>query len=93
MEEFPCDDMSGIYFDPFSSKTNEELWKEEALMRFCFDVPGNRCVLTSYAFTGSLKRSLINGLFEIENKKGFKGKRESTLAVKSQGPHPFWNDL
>jgi hypothetical protein len=84
-EEFSCDDMSAIFFDPFCSKTNSTLWTEDFLNRFFNEVPGQHSVISTYAATGAIKRALRKNDFELLQKPGFAGRRESTFAVKNKG--------
>ena len=72
-----------ICFDAFSSKTSPELWSEEFLGRFLEDAAAPTCVLSTYACTGALKRSLKNAGFNLTIREGFASKRDSTFAVRS----------
>jgi len=74
--------VNAICFDAFSSKTSPELWSEEFLNEFFKNAAAEKCFLSTYACTGALKRALKNNGFEVEIKKGFGVKRESTFARK-----------
>ncbi len=76
-EPFTC-----ILFDAFSKAATPGLWTEEFLDGFLAKAAGPRCVLTTYAATGALKRSLKKSGFKVEMKTGFAGKRQSTWGVK-----------
>lgn len=73
---------SCFLFDAFSSKTSPELWNENFLIEFFNQAADDEAVLSTYAFTGTLKRALQKTGFEVENRQGFAGKRESTFAVR-----------
>lgn len=75
-------DFGCICFDAFSSKTSPELWSEEFLLKFFAQVCAPRCVLSTYACTGALKRSLKASGFELTIREGFSSKRDSTFAVR-----------
>ena len=71
-----------IFFDAFSKGTTPALWDEEFLTQFLAKVTTTPCALTTYAATGSLTRALKKNQFEVDLRKGFSGKRQSTLALK-----------
>jgi hypothetical protein len=73
----------GIYFDAFSGKTSPDLWSEEFLHSFLARSACARCVFSTYASTGSLKRVLREHGFSLQPKAGFGTKREATIAVRS----------
>lgn len=72
-----------VLFDAYSSKTSPELWDEQFLQMFLDKWCAPKCLFTTYAKTGPLKRALLNGGFSIEKRPGFAGKRDSTLAHRS----------
>lgn len=82
----PSTKFSGLFgaicFDAFSSKSTPELWSEEFLMSFLAKAGAPSCVLSTYACTGALKRSLRNSGFEVQIREGFSSKRDSTFAVR-----------
>lgn len=85
--EFPADaenvnEVSVCYYDAFSKKMNPELWGEDMLKSTLDRLLARRCVLTTYAATGALNRSLKHLGFSLLDKTGFSGKRESTLAIR-----------
>ena len=55
------------------------------LNRFFREVPGSHSVISTYAATGAIKRALRQNDFELLQKPGFAGRRESTFAVKNKG--------
>lgn len=71
-----------ILFDAYSTKTSPELWSEEFMKAFLEKASAGKCVFSTYACTGTLRRSLIASGFTVEKRMGFKGKRNSTLAKK-----------
>jgi hypothetical protein len=77
------DKFSCLFFDAFSNKSSPELWTEEFLSSFFTNFAGPRCVLRTYAATGTLKRALIAHGFKVSIFKGFARKRESTQGVRT----------
>lgn len=73
---------SVIYFDAFSSSASPNLWTEEFLNDFLLSCSEELSIFVTYAVTGALKRSFKKNHFEVFHRSGFKGKRESTWAVK-----------
>lgn len=71
-----------ICFDAFSSKTSQELWSESFLNEYLKTSAEENCVFTTYACTGVLKRALKDNGFKLHERLGFKGKRDSTFAVR-----------
>lgn len=71
-----------ICYDAFSSKTTEALWRKEFLDQFIREHCEEDCVFTTYACTGNLKKTLLQNRFSLIERKGFSGKRESTLALR-----------
>lgn len=86
-EGFPADSgevdqISVCFYDAFSKKMNPELWAEDMLKSTLDRLLSRNCVLTTYAATGTLNRSLKHLGFSLLDKAGFSGKRESTLAIR-----------
>ena len=71
---------AGILYDAFSSKTSPELWEEEFLRGFLQKAADTKTFLSTYACKGSLKRALKAENFEVIQKPGFQGKRNSLFA-------------
>lgn len=71
-----------ILFDAYSNKTSGELWAESFLEKF-FEKCKPGSVVTTYAATGALNRVLKKTGFKNLKRKGFSGKRGSTLAVRA----------
>lgn len=71
-----------ICFDAFSKKSAADLWEEEFLSKFIKNACAPDCIFTTYAFTGSLKRSLQKNGFIMLDRRSFNGKRDSALAVR-----------
>ena len=83
-----------ILFDAYSSKTSPKIWTETALSDFLRKVvatPEGLCVFSTYAATGALTRSLKRHGFQVQIRKGFGRKRESTwgfMAGPTEGVPP-----
>lgn len=75
-------DVGTVFFDAFSNKMSPELWSEEGLKSSLDPVLSKNCLLCTYAATGALKRALRTLGFELLDRPGFQGKRDSTLAVR-----------
>lgn len=69
-----------LLYDAFSSKTDPELWGEDFLTTFFQENVDRESVLSTYACTGALKRSLKNTGFTVQLRPGFQSKRECTFA-------------
>jgi hypothetical protein len=82
--EFGC-----LCFDAFSSKTSPDLWTEEFLNGFFEKVAAPGCVLSTYACTGALKRTLRAHGFDVTIRQGFASKRDSTFAVRAAENPPL----
>lgn len=73
-----------IFYDAYSSKTQSELWQSDFLKNFLQHFAHtDLCTFCTYAATSELKRILKQQDFQIQKKKGFAYKRESTLAVRN----------
>lgn len=75
-----------LCFDAFSSKTSPDLWTEAFLDRFFTMAAAPGSVLSTYACTGALKRSLRRAQFQLEIRAGFAAKRDSTFALRELPP-------
>lgn len=73
---------SAILYDAYSAKSNPELWDQAHLESFLDKTASANCVFTTYAATGNLNRALKSRNFNIEQRAGFAGKRESTFAIR-----------
>lgn len=69
-------------WDAYSQKTSNELWEAEFLKKVLFESMSKSewCGFSTYACTGSLKRTLREVGFTVSITPGFSGKRESTFA-------------
>ena len=76
-EAFSC-----LFFDAFSSGATPELWGEEFITNFLKEASAEKCVLTTYACTGNLKRALKANDFVVELRDGYANKRHSTWGFK-----------
>lgn len=72
-----------IFYDAFSKKMSPALWSEDFLNKFLTSVSKEKCIFSTYACTGALKRALSDQSYKLEARLGFQGKRESTLAIKN----------
>ncbi len=82
LESKPQFKASCLFFDAFSSKTSPDLWSEPLLKHLFDQFSDKTCLLSTYAATGVLTRSLKASGFEVTKRPGFVGKRESTLAIR-----------
>jgi tRNA U34 5-methylaminomethyl-2-thiouridine-forming methyltransferase MnmC len=73
-----------VFYDAYSKKMDESLWTEDTLVNSFTGVLAPDCVFASYAANGSLNRALIRLGFRPNKKTGFKGKRESTVAIRGR---------
>jgi hypothetical protein len=71
-----------ILYDAFSSKTSPELWEEDFLKNFLKKAAAPKAWLSTYACKGNLKRALKAENFEVIQKPGFQGKRNSLFAIR-----------
>ncbi|MEO0337482.1 MAG: MnmC family methyltransferase, partial [Pseudomonadota bacterium] len=71
-----------LYYDPFSAKTNPDFWTAEGLSGFLDNWAAEHCVISTYAATGALKRSLGAHKFQLKKRPGYGGKRESFLGLR-----------
>ncbi len=75
-------DVGVVFFDAFSNKMSPELWLELDLENSLSPLLAPRALLCTYAKTGALKRVLKRLGFKLEERLGFQGKRDSTLALR-----------
>ena len=68
-----------ILYDAFSSKATPELWREDFLNEFLRKAADDKCIVSTYACTGSLKQSLKAQGFQVHERLGFQGKRSSLI--------------
>lgn len=71
-----------ICYDAFSQKTSGPLWSPDFLKNFVEKSAAENCILTTYACTGVLRKTLIEQKFDFYKRLGFCGKRDSSLAVR-----------
>jgi tRNA U34 5-methylaminomethyl-2-thiouridine-forming methyltransferase MnmC len=71
-----------VFYDAFSNKMETDPWLETTLQNELGPCLAKRCIFTTYAATGSLNRGLKSLGFRLLDRKGFEGKRESTLAIR-----------
>ncbi len=73
----------GFLWDAFSRKTTPELWDEDFLKSFIsqsLDKIALPIGFTTYACNGPIKRALRACGFDVQEQKGFHGKRQSLMA-------------
>ncbi|MFM6927902.1 MAG: MnmC family methyltransferase [Bdellovibrio sp.] len=70
-------------YDAYSSKTTPHLWEETFLTRLFGEGAAEQSLLSTYACKGSMKRALRANGFNVTNRPGLFGKRNSTLAIKN----------
>ncbi|MEN9214956.1 MAG: MnmC family methyltransferase [Gloeomargarita sp. DG02_4_bins_56] len=75
--------IQGILFDAYSSKTSHDLWQEDFLTQLVRHYAAANCLWVTYASTGNLKRALQSCGFTLHKRAGFQGKKESTWATRS----------
>ncbi|MAE72465.1 MAG: hypothetical protein CL675_00120 [Bdellovibrionaceae bacterium] len=78
----PIEPCNVILYDAFSGRMNRHLWEEDFLAQFLTKWASTPCALSTYAATGNLKRAIKANGFELQDKPGFAGKRQSTFALK-----------
>jgi hypothetical protein len=78
-----------IFYDAFSSKTSPHLWQEDFLEKFWQEAGAEDCLVTTYACTGALKRSLKSADFELILPPGFQSKRNRTMGRRGQFKSSF----
>lgn len=93
LTQMPSGRFHFIAYDPFSARSNPELWSDEFLSRFLGQLTAEDCVFSTYAKTGTLTRALKKEGFEVLPRRGFGKKRESTLAVRSKDLTAFLDIL
>ena len=78
----PQDQFHLFYYDAFSNKMSPELWTEDTLKNFIKNYTAPSCMISTYAATGALKRALKENQFQLQQRPGFGGKRESILGIR-----------
>lgn len=73
---------SVILYDAFSSKTNPELWSFDFIDKLLKKHTQKKCVFSTYACRGELKRVLEGNGFTFVKRQGFKGKRDASMAFR-----------
>ena len=74
---------SCVFYDPFCSKNQPELWEQGFLENLIDKAASQKCVWSSYSACSNLKKALQAKGFQWVLKKGFQGKREACLAIRS----------
>lgn len=82
LNHLPQSQVHCISFDAYSAKTDPELWDEDFLVDFLSSVAAEECWLSTYASRVSLKSALAKSGFDFQTLRGFKGKRNSTKALR-----------
>lgn len=68
-----------IYQDPFSPKKNPTLWTTK-WFSLLLPLAGPNCILSTYSASTSIRIALLKAGWAVFNRKGFSGKRASTIA-------------
>ncbi len=85
--------IDAIYQDPFSPKKNPTLWTERWFSEL-YSLAGENCILSTYSASTSIRLSMLNAGWAVFDRKGFSGKRSSTLAkIKGETPKELRNKL
>ena len=72
-----------ILYDAFSGESDPALWQQDFLENVIkIYADATYCCFTTYAATGNLTRALKAQGFQVDKKKGFANKRESTFATR-----------
>jgi tRNA U34 5-methylaminomethyl-2-thiouridine-forming methyltransferase MnmC len=71
--------LDAIYQDPFSPKKNPTLWTRE-WFSLLYSHAGPSCILSTYSASTSIRKALYDAGWAVFNRKGFGGKRSSTIA-------------
>lgn len=71
-----------ILFDAFSKKATPTIWTEVFVFSFLKHYAGDPCLFTTYSVTGTVNRALKAAGFINQERTGFQGKRQSTLAIR-----------
>ena len=74
----------GIYFDPFSRKTNPEMFDVDFLSACIKNAASEECAIASYSVAVPLKRALSENGFKVEKRDGFKFKRQCLWALRKK---------
>jgi tRNA U34 5-methylaminomethyl-2-thiouridine-forming methyltransferase MnmC len=77
-----------VFFDPYSPSRNPELWSVE-FFREVFRIMSARGVLTTYSSAPQVRSALLEAGFIIGRGPSVGGKREGTLAAKSDNIEPL----
>ncbi|WP_313578779.1 tRNA (5-methylaminomethyl-2-thiouridine)(34)-methyltransferase MnmD [Chishuiella sp.] len=71
-----------VYFDAFGSRVQPELWEKE-LLEIVDSVMNEKCIFTTYAAKGSIKRGLKDLSYNVNKFPGPPGKREMMVGFKN----------
>lgn len=72
-----------VLYDLSKTEANETLWSEHFLDKFLNQVTASTCAFATFASKESLQRSLGKLGFNVQDRKGFAGIPQSTLAYRS----------
>jgi len=76
------DQVGVVFYDAFSNKMSPELWREPDVQQALSPLLNDQSLLCTYAATGALNRVLKNLGFRLLKRSRFRGKRDSTLAIR-----------
>ncbi len=79
LKTFPRRKFEAIYQDPFSPRSNPQLWTAEwfALLK---QLSQREAILATYSSASAVRAALTSAGWEVEKRPGFAGKRESLIA-------------
>ncbi len=82
LETLPSKKINMIFFDAYSSRSTPHLWDEKFFTKLFQETCEPTTLFSTYACTGVLTRALKEAGFAVMKRPGFKGKRESTFALR-----------
>ena len=82
------DFFDAVFFDPFSPSRNPELWTED-IFRHVYRMMNRDAVLTTYSSAPQVRAALLSAGFIIGRGPSVGGKREGTLAAKTEIIRPI----
>ncbi|WP_020404749.1 tRNA (5-methylaminomethyl-2-thiouridine)(34)-methyltransferase MnmD [Gracilimonas tropica] len=86
-EDFKPEDLKAdfIFHDPFSPEVNEELWSKETFLKLA-DYSKKSTVLSTYCAASKARGALCAAGWHVAKARGALGKREMTIAARSEQP-------
>ena len=81
-----------IFYDPYSQKTNIDLWSADWFRSFFATIQGQPCIAATYSTSKRVRNDLIAAGFHVARGQGFSQKEESTLFFTPRAAQE-WNEL